>query len=146
MAEKKKADSEEPEPEPVEDPKPKPEPETKPEEHKPKEKPAEAAVEAMRVGMLAYGRDVADLCLKAGLPGMIPTLIFSGKSLDQVGADLQAARVAQDADTQIHSAVLSETGALAPRSGAVARDPKDSPLIQAAEREAERYAKARKEK
>jgi len=81
----------------------------------------------------ASAADVIELCVKAGLPNMAAALVRSGKSLDQVGADLQAARVAEDADTQIHSAVLSETGALAPERGTVA-NVDDSPIVKAASR------------
>jgi signal peptide peptidase SppA len=94
---------------------------------------AASALVAAYTNALTYAADVAELCEKAGLPSMAAALIRSNKPLEGVGKDLQAARVAQDSETQIHSAVLSETGALAPGRGTAA-NVNDSPIVKAADR------------
>ena len=89
--------------------------------------------------------EICELCGLAGLPKLAAAFIRAAKPLADVRAELLKARADQDASTEIHSHVLPETNAASGWKAAT-EDPKNSPIVKAAEREAERHAQARKEK
>jgi len=93
---------------------------------------------------LAYAAEVVDLCALAGLPQKAVGFIRAEASIGDVRKDLLAARAAADSATEIHSQVPLESISDSAR-GAQTVNLKDSPLVRAAEHEAERHAKARKE-
>ncbi len=94
----------------------------------------------------ALAAEIAELCEKANMP-IASGLIRAGKSLDEVRAEIQSTRVVEDEKTQIHSAVLSETGADASRKpGAAPININDSPLVKMADAENARHVAARKGK
>jgi len=99
-------------------------------------------VEDARAAALSYAAEVAELCSLAGQPSRAAEFIRAGTTLAEVKRQLQTARVAEDASTQVHSHVLPETAADSGRSAQTATDPKGSPLIRAAEK----LAQAGKEK
>ena len=106
---------------------------------------------AERAVVRAEAAEVMDLCVLAGQPQLAAGFIREGASVEQVRTKVQAARVAEDERTQIHSATLPEIGARhepADRGGKRTADDLDTEEIVKAARTARAAAElaAKKER
>lgn len=109
----------------------------------PVEQPEPSNADEARAAVLNYAADVAEYCALAGMADKAAAFIKAGTSLDDLRKQLLSARAAADAEAQIHSHVLPETGTTPGWKGAKT-DVENSPIVRAAERYAARMGKEKK--
>jgi signal peptide peptidase SppA len=96
----------------------------------PVEQPEPSTAEEARATVLNFAADVAEYCALAGMAGRAAAFIKAGTSLDEVRKQLLSARAAAEAEAQIHSHVLPETGSDPGWKGAKT-DVQNSPIVKA---------------
>jgi len=88
---------------------------------------------ALRAATLTYAADVAEYCVLAGMPARIAAFVRTGTSIDDVRKELMTARAKADAEVQINSHTLPESGSETGKPGASSKC-EESPIVRAAEK------------
>lgn len=99
----------------------------------PVQQPEQSTADEARATVLNFAAEVAEYCALAGMAGRAAEFIKAGTSLDEVRKQLLSARAAAEAEAQIHSHVLPETGS-SPGWKGEETNIENSPIVKAVDK------------